>query len=438
MALDYFARRMTRWHGLTIVLATVAFFGATGWSAASDPRMSFSRIADQTTVVPARTASTHFVNFNAPVIDGSEVAFIGGTRTDNGDNGIYTWTGGTLHKVVDWTNDSGYAFVGPSLNDGHIAFAASLSPHGTRGVYTDAMTPGTLTGVVTQQQLMPGRTAPDSFGYFSVYGFRGQDVVFWANSANGSTPQGIFAYSNGSVAQIAGSGTIAPVGGTMQDISGGAYADGRATFVGTNDGSSPVTAVYSTSDLATIQPIVTQSTLIPGSTHTFQAFGSTAVSGDATYFYGIDGSTNSGGGGLYMEENGVISTVADSHTRLPNSPSDTFWNVATIAADNGVAAFTAATANDPSKVGIFTNFGGQLSEVIQVGDTLDGKTVSKVLMSSQALSGDYLTFAATFSDNSQAAYLVSLAAVPEPSILALLGVGTACFAAFGWRRRWAK
>ena len=68
-----------------------------------------------------------------------------------------------------------------------------------------------------------------------------------------------------------------------------------------------------------------------------------------------------------------------------------------------------------TSLGIFAASGGTVSEVVGVGDTLDGKTVSALSFSGdRPLSGSDLVFTAEFTDGSKGLFLTQ---VPEPAAL---------------------
>ena len=68
----------------------------------------------------------------------------------------------------------------------------------------------------------------------------------------------------------------------------------------------------------------------------------------------------------------------------------------------------------PGQTGVYTTLGGSLRKVIDLNDTLDGKSISSFEVRETALSGDSIAIEAHFDDGSVGIY-VATAPVPEPS-----------------------
>lgn len=188
-------------------------------------------------------------------------------------------------------------------------------------------------------------------------------------------------------------------------------SDGNVAFSGRGaDGQS---GIYLDSD-GKLDVVVDTTTPIPGGSGTFgdlefvpgltAAFGNFSLDGTdiAFYGYGADGRR-----GVYTRIDGRLDVVADTTTVLPGGSEILFKteHFAGPSLSDGNVAFYAVTTN---VAGIYTNYGGELSKVVQSGDLLDDKTVYDVLLSARALDGNRLTFWVLFKDGSQAIYLAEL------------------------------
>lgn len=116
--------------------------------------------------------------------------------------------------------------------------------------------------------------------------------------------------------------------------------------------------------------------------------------------------------GIYLQNGSSLSVIADTNTPIPDGTgnfSGFMYNPPAI--DNSNVAFMGYGSN--SQAGIYTTLGGTLSKVIDINDTLDGKTFRPFSFSSasigyQGLSGNQLAFLAEFTDGSQAIYIAVL------------------------------
>jgi hypothetical protein len=125
--------------------------------------------------------------------------------------------------------------------------------------------------------------------------------------------------------------------------------------------------------------------------------------------------------GIYAEIGGMLIRIADSETLIPGR-AETFAGFTAqhqeLSIHGETVAFYASASSGPS--GIYVHRDGQLHKVAEVGDLLDGRTVSGFGFGPRGLSGDALAFNASFEDGT---YGVFLATIPEPGTGLLLGVG---------------
>lgn len=103
--------------------------------------------------------------------------------------------------------------------------------------------------------------------------------------------------------------------------------------------------------------------------------------------------------GVYTRNGGVLATVADSFTAIPEG-SGNFTDFGAVTMDPGDVVFVGQ--GEGCQKGLYTNLGGILAKVIAVGDEIDGKVVTDLGLGPFGFSGGRLAFRASFADGSQA------------------------------------
>ncbi len=99
--------------------------------------------------------------------------------------------------------------------------------------------------------------------------------------------------------------------------------------------------------------------------------------------------------------------------------------------DNGTVLFMEVQAGSNANT-LYAWYNGQRVEVLKSGDTIEGKVVDQIRISSNALNNsDELAIYANFFDGSVGVYVAGLSAIPEPASVLLLCGGTLAI----WRRR---
>ena len=105
--------------------------------------------------------------------------------------------------------------------------------------------------------------------------------------------------------------------------------------------------------------------------------------------------------------------------------------------DAGEVVVQTFTDNDLNHIGIYTGPDLVADKVIKFDDVLDGRTVSQLRFEQGLNNSGQIAFLAYFTDGSSAIYRADPIAVPEPSTLALAGIGALGLLAPGLRRRFA-
>jgi hypothetical protein len=396
---------------------TIALTGATGTSLGLGPNLG---------------DGVNFSSFGAPALNAAgEVAFLGfltGTAVDDSNSsGIWSNAGGTLTAVAR----SGSGGPGPNVEDdvyfsnfsvpflkasGEVAFVGVLTGTGVdgtndRGIWSNAG--GTLAVVARKGSGGPGPNVEDDV-YFSGFGLlvmnAAGEVAFRATltgtGVNDSNNGGIWTSAGGTLAVVAREGS----GGPGPDVGDG------VNFLNFSD------------------PVL-------------NAAGKVAFRGFLTGT-GVDGTNDIG---IWTNAGGTLAAVARTGSDgLGPDVGDgvnflAFGNPVMNA--NGEVAFvgllTGTGVDVTNDIGIWTNAGGTLVNIVRTGSLFDVDPTAGVdlrMISSigfESASGGedgrrlsfndagLLTFALTFTDGSSGIFTAQVSALPEPTagaVMALAGL----------------
>ncbi len=374
-------------------------------------QVSFTQVADTSTLVPGGAMSETFSAFGAPALDGGQVAFQGfGTM---GQAGIYRDGIGALGVVADLgtaiPDGTGnfMNFFFPALQGGQVAFNGSAfnasGPGLQQGVYRDVG--GTLTRIADLTTPIP-----DGSGTFSGFGLvsvDGGQIGFEGSGLSGQS--GIYRDGVGALTTIVNTNTAVPDGtGTFTIFNNSSLAGGRVAFVGL--GTSGERGVYRTG-VGALTRIADLNTAIPGGTGNFTDFSDLSTDGDQIAF---DGFRPPDQFGVYRSEAGTLTVIADRNSAIPGGTGNFLIFDAT-SVDGGQVAF--AGRDSSLQGGIYLERGGALQRVVAAGDLIDGRLVSSVILGPQGLSGDQLAFVANFSDQSRGLFIAELPVSPSEPVM---------------------
>ena len=357
------------------------------------PAAFFGKIADNTTLMPGGAAN--FAQLNTPVMDHSgNLAFLG---VGSVNNGIYRWSAGALTRVADLSTPiplgSGNftQFGQPTISSGKLAF---------RGL--------------------------------------------------GNSQDGIYSFVSGALGKVLGKGTARPDGGTITALSDPAMQNSTLTFMDTGNPMDVHAYAYSG---GTITPVVAMSAAIPGGTGSFDAgLDIPMTDGSAYWFVG----KGVGQFGIYKKSGGTISVVLDKNSTVPGtattfgyagglsqdganlaffgklgldkgfysiSPAGTLSKIAdnrmnipggngrfslfdTISEGGSSAAFVGYDA--ASHPGIYAWINGELNRVIDSSVMLNGKMISALHITRNAVVGNKIAFSADFTDGTTGIFSAAL------------------------------
>ena len=361
-----------------------------------------------------------FSGFGDPTLDGDNVGFTGSA---SGYSALIEEISGTYSIAAD-TNDlvpnsslTFDAFVDYEYDQGVFAIDAR-DTNFDEGIYR--LEGGVMTTIADRTTVIPGTS--DTFFYFTevsldngVVGFRGKDPF---------QQVGIYTDSGTGLNTVADTNntTVPDLGGTFTTFQKLSMNDGVISFsaLGTQGN-----GVYSfESNL--LQTVADAQDFVPGTSDLFLFFRDVSTKAGLTAFYGE--SSLGASGGIYLEDNGQLTTIAELGQSIPNSLGTFNFFSDVMLEEDGVFFHGSGTTSSA----IYYWSDGQLNRVIGGGDTLDGKTVNTTLLSTDAVDGNSLAFRVLFTDGSWGIYRSDFsAAVPEPSSLVFL----ALLAIAGYSRR---
>ena len=394
-----------------VVAALVALSPLAG--AATDPRFTFTKVADTATPIPG--GGGRFADFAgewsntdpiAPSLDHGAAVFLGHGAGFGPDSlyGVFRFDNGVLSRVADNTmplpgrGERILSFGTPVISGGRTAFEA-ISTIGRAVVVSGG---DGLRTVATR-----GTAAPDGMGAFTDAArpvVRGDDVWFFGRYTDGpsSGGEGVFLSRDGTLTAVAHSGTPVPgrPGERFTSISPPRGDRGEVAFYASGTGFN--SGVYRTVGGALVR---VGDGYFPDNTAIDHDGRDTSFTGRRPIDTGYS---------LWIDRDGTVRRIATSGDPTPDGTGHFDFSPAlvTTSVDAGHVAFT-AVFDAADNLAVFTDAGGPLTRLVGFGDRLFDKKVTNVQISQDALSGNAIAFAATFSDNTSGVYLATL---PEPAI----------------------
>jgi hypothetical protein len=383
---------------------------------------TFEKIADTNTPIPGGQGNfTEFPIDFAYSFDAGQVAFIG--RGASGQEGVYTGVAGQLTLVADKNTampggpGNFSEFFGPSIDNGRVAFVAHYRNMAGQlryeGVYTDLG--GTLAPIADSNTLVP-----NSFGTFGVKfqhdpSLRAGQVVFTA--ANTFDEYGIYRSGPDGLVAIADSQTSVP-GGTGNFTGVGIPSQSRdateVVFSGSSFDSIPYQRGIYLAGEAGITRVADNRTPIPGGSGNFTVLDSPSVEDGQVVFRGSG--ANPTQQGIYLSDGVSLTRLVGNGDPVPDGTGTfTQGGFVGVSLDSGKVAFFGENSSIiPYERGIYTNLGGLWEKVIDLTDSLDGRTLGYFGRFSQSgLSGNQIAFMASFADGSRGLF-VATADLPLP------------------------
>lgn len=402
---------------LLLATTNTTMLGLVFMLSSGEARAATSKIADTNTLVPA--SNENFTQFFPPAIKSGNVAFEG--IDSSGQQGIYTSVGGSLNIVANQntavpggTGNFNLLFP-PATSGGNVAFTGgdSFTP---QGIYTNIG--GSLSVVANQNTAIPGGTG--NFSSFFSPAIGGGQVVF--EGADSSGQQGIYTTGGGSLNVVANQNTAVPGGtGNFTSLSGISFEEGVVTFKGA--GLSGQQGIYNNSG-GSLNVVANQNTSIPGDTGKFTSFSSATFDEGNVAFGGVD---SSGKQGIYTKIGGSLNVVANQDTAIPGGKGN-FTALSSPLINGQDVTFLGSGADGQD--GIYSEIGGSLTKVIDLSNSLDGKTLTSLdLRDDLGVGSNSVVFLANFTDGSSGIFRTDLNSVAVPENFS--GLGLLGFVALG-------
>lgn len=378
-----------------------------GVAPATHAQWSLNLIADGTTPIPGGTGT--FNGFGQVSIAGQKLLF-----RPAGNFGVYSSSGGSLSVVADaaslipGTGTHFSAFTNISFDGTTPTFLGGGGSLG--GIY--ASSAGSLVRLADNTTPVPG-AAGQTFASFGYVARRDTAVSFvgGASSITVAGYPGAYLWNSGTLTRIAD--TSMPMPGTASNF-GGFLTIARTSlgtaFIGNTPGST-ASGVY-TQPLSggALITVADPSTPIPMGSGAFTHLGGLAADGDNLAFGGIG---NNNQDGLYARIDGSLIRVADRSMTPPEGGS--WFHFDWCAISGHTVAFLGQKSS--GLYGLYAWRDGVISKIVAAGDTLAGRVLSDVTLSSEGVSGDTVAFIAHFSTGADALYT---ATIPAPATLSLL------------------
>ena len=361
---------------------------------------TFTRVVDTTTEIPGGTGN--FIFFTDPFattsvdgrpaasIENGIVVFTGSGAS--GQRGIYAAAVGGPVTMIANTNTplpdvtGNFRLFGtPSLSQGNLAFPASdvIGPV-AQGVYFAPLN-SSITTVADRNTLVPG-----GIGDFRGIGQVSLDDANVAFVHSSVAKERIFvADSNGQIQLVADNADFGVFNGISSNGGIVAFIARQTSIFDASVGNPPVLVVD-----------VTASFPRPGGGTVLTGFNPSTDNGSIAFLVQ--------GNGIYIATlQGTITPVALVGTPLPGGTGNfTGFDSDSPSQRDGIVAFRGFGPS--GQEGIYASIGGSLIKVIDLNNSLDGKTLAHLFLGYEAVSGNQMAFAAQFIDGSRGIYVAQV------------------------------
>jgi hypothetical protein len=368
----------------------------------------FTKIADTNTIAPGTTLP--FSDFDPPSISGKNVAF-----------GSYAFIQGKLKRLTIGCSRDGRETSAPAISGGNVVCAyangygvgseVAVDRKGVKSVVANTSTPipGGVGNFYNFGVGYPSGPRQQLVGIAATTAISGDTIAFFgANEPTSSYKQGLYTLKQGQLSKIVDADSQVPGGtGTFGNnlftyfFIGGVGVSGNRVVFSTFSGFQAPPGIF-LSENGTLKLVAKDGTPLANGTGVVKLAGLAvpSISGRNIVFAGLNPS--SGSSTLcYLSRDGKVSILFDADQVTPSGISLASLTSPSI---SGKAIAFLGFQKDTFKTGLYTNLGGSFIKVIATDDVFMGKQVKEVKIGRRSISGNSLTFAVIFTDNSQAVY----------------------------------
>ncbi len=417
-----------------VVMIVIALFAAPSLGA-----VTFTKIVDTNDLVPGTTVNFEgLALFDTPAIDAGNIAFRGQSTNTNltPRDGIYTNLGGPLTAVAETgtlipdglgdvfaSDNTVFGFSSPSISGSNIVFEGDSPGAADRGVY------GVFGFGLNPLETIQDTRNPANGGFTTLASpaINGDDAAYWGFSVFTfpivTSFEGIYHHAGGSGGS---STTIADKGDT---VLGKFPIRTMQNFNTAQIDIAPNTSDPNASDVVFIArdsfnqyglyrtfgsiggltgaPRVYSDKAIPGGIGNFDLFFTSSVSADDS-LVAFEGQNTAGSSrGVYVVDGFSVSAAADLNTAVPG-PADSFVSFSDVSIEGATGALVFQATDNTGSQGLYTINNNHIGHLVEVGDTLDSKTVSGLAFGHEGLDGTTAVFAATFTDGSEGLFTTDI------------------------------
>lgn len=351
------------------------------------------------------------------------------TRVVDTNSPIPGGTGNFIFFTDPFTTSSLDSRPAVSIENGTIVFSGS-GAFGQRGIYT-APVGGPITMIADTNTALPDGTA--TFRLFGTPSLSHRNVAFPASGTIASVAQGAFFVSLGSpIKTVADQNTPVPGGiGVFRGIDRVCLDDGNVAFVHSNvgkdrifvaDSGGQITLIADSTNFDVFNGLSFNDGIVAFISRQRSIFaapvgsppmlvvdvGSSLTGFNPPIDNGAIAFLMQGGNGIYTATiDGSISPVALVGTPIPSGTGNfTFFDADSPSHRDGIVAFRGFGPS--GQEGIYASISGSLTKVIDLSNTLDGKTLTHLFLGYESVSGNQIAFAAQFANGSRGIYVAEV------------------------------
>ena len=380
-----------KWH--TVILATMALGLSSPQAVYAD--WGLQKVFDFANGYPG-TGAEIGVSGTSPTIHNGVVMF---GITGGGNNGIFRYERGNLISFADNRPGDIFTSVTVSSSEAHDPYGAFVANQGSgNGIYTRSVdTQHVAFPIATPFTPIPGGTGNfTSFGDKSIDGQRVAFIGFGSSSQRGIYAKDVNSLGDPSLVIERNANLPGGSFDKFLSFSGISHSGNTVVFTGSGSSSSGVYFRSISGLIIAYGTVADTNTNLPGPGRTgkFTSFSTPSFDGHSSAFLGAGSGTT----GIFTNEGGPLRTVAEiGATPIPEAAGNfTSFGVSSVSIDGGNTAFRGIGAN--SLQGVYIEKNGALQKVVSTGDVVDGRTVTGVSIGRHGLSNGNLAIRLTFSD----------------------------------------